>query len=106
MQKQDGNTLVVVTADHETGGLAITGGSVSRKKVSGGPLEQEGHTATMVPVFSYGPDSETFSGIYDNTKIFEKIHKFTEIKLFSSGFVYNLFIKLFVILDNFIKSIP
>lgn len=73
--KQDGNTLVVVTADHETGGLAITGGSVSRKKVSGS-FGTEGHTATMVPVFSYGPNSEIFSGIYDNTKIFEKIINF------------------------------
>ena len=32
-----------------------------------------GHTAEMVPVFSTGPKSETFSGIYDNTDIFKKI---------------------------------
>jgi alkaline phosphatase len=29
----------------------------------------------MVPVFSYGPNSELFSGIYDNTSIFDKMLK-------------------------------
>ena len=32
-----------------------------------------GHSATMVPVFSYGKYSELFGGIYDNTQIFHKI---------------------------------
>tara|TARA_B100000768_G_scaffold181298_1_gene203721 strand:- start:5493 stop:6554 length:1062 start_codon:yes stop_codon:yes gene_type:complete len=72
--KADGNTLVVVTADHETGGLGIKGGSISRNKVSGG-FVTGGHTGTMVPVFSYGPNSDVFSGIYDNTKIFDKFVK-------------------------------
>lgn len=75
--KADGNTLVVVTADHETGGLGIKGGNISRNKVSGG-FVTGGHTGTMVPVFSYGPNSDTFSGIYDNTKIFDKIIKSLE----------------------------
>jgi alkaline phosphatase len=29
----------------------------------------------MVPVFSYGPGSEMFSGIYENTAIFDKMLK-------------------------------
>jgi len=70
--KNDGNTLVVVTADHETGGLGIKGGSISRNKISGGWVTG-GHTGTMVPVFSYGPTAKSFSGIYDNTEIFEKL---------------------------------
>ena len=66
------NTLIIVTADHETGGLAITGGKVRRftMRTKWGTI---GHTAEMVPVFSTGPKSETFSGIYDNTDIFKKI---------------------------------
>jgi len=32
-----------------------------------------GHSATMVPVFSYGACADKFSGIYENTAIFEKM---------------------------------
>ena len=34
-----------------------------------------GHTGVMVPVLAYGPKSELFSGIYDNTEIFFKMMK-------------------------------
>ena len=36
-----------------------------------------GHSATLIPVFAYGPGSEEFRGIYDNTDIFNKILKVT-----------------------------
>jgi len=77
--KNDGNTLVVVTADHETGGLTLTGGKISQKKVSG-RFSTKGHSATMVPVFSYGPNSESFKGIYENTEIFKKLKTTLDIK--------------------------
>ena len=67
--KNDRNTLVVVTADHETGGMSFTG-RVNRIK---GRFNTKGHTATMVPVFSYGPGAEWFKGIYENTEIFKKL---------------------------------
>jgi len=70
--KNDGNTLVIVTADHETGGLALTGGNLNQSKVKG-KFNTGGHSATMVPVFSYGPNSKLFSGIYENTAIFDKM---------------------------------
>jgi alkaline phosphatase len=70
--KADGNTLVIVTADHETGGFAITGGNLKRSRVKGSFISK-GHTATMVPVFSYGPNSVLFAGIYENTAIFDKM---------------------------------
>ena len=60
------NTLIVVTADHETGGLSITGGSISNHEVSAN-FAGGNHTAVMVPIFSYGPGAEKFSGIHDNT---------------------------------------
>ena len=68
----DGKTLVVVTADHETGGFAVLDGDVESGRVKGG-FASGGHTATMVPVFAYGPGAEHFSGVYDNTMIYDKI---------------------------------
>ncbi len=71
--EKDGNTLVLVTADHETGGFAINPGSTM------GDLKIEfttnGHTASMIPVFAYGPGAEEFTGIYENTEIYHKIRK-------------------------------
>lgn len=72
--KADGNTLVIVTADHETGGLSLLGGNINNGKVKG-EFNTKGHSAAMVPVFSYGPGSEYFSGIYENTAIFDKMLK-------------------------------
>ncbi len=66
------NTLVIVTSDHETGGLAITGGKIKRFQIKT-KFNTIGHSATMVPIFSYGPNSELFSGVYDNTEIFDKM---------------------------------
>jgi alkaline phosphatase len=68
----DGNTLVIVTADHETGGLALTGGDIDKGKTKT-HFTSKDHTACMVPVFAYGPGAEAFSGIYQNTAIFDKM---------------------------------
>ena len=69
--KSDGHTLVVITADHETGGVAIIGGNIrAHRAILDFPTK--GHTAIMVPVFAYGPGAEKFGGIYDNTALFQK----------------------------------
>lgn len=54
--KADGHTLVVVTADHETGGIT--------KNASTGVYEytKTSHSATDVPIFVYGSDSYLKSG--------------------------------------------
>jgi alkaline phosphatase len=65
-------TLVIVTADHETGALAIEQGDMESGEVSG-LFGSEGHTGLMVPVFAYGPGAERFAGIYENTDIFVKM---------------------------------
>jgi alkaline phosphatase len=70
--KENGNTLVIITADHETGGMAITGGSISDGKVIA-EFVTEDHTAEMVPVFAYGPEAELFTGVYENRDIFNKM---------------------------------
>lgn len=65
-------TLVVVTADHETGGLTIPSGNLTGKTIE--PVFTTGnHTGLMVPVFAYGSGAEEFSAIMDNTDIFYKI---------------------------------
>jgi alkaline phosphatase len=69
---KDGETLIIVTADHETGGLALTGGDMKTGMVKGSYSTSD-HTAIMVPVFAYGPGAELFSGIQENTDIPKKI---------------------------------
>lgn len=79
--KADGNTLVIVTADHETGGMTINEGDIKTGEVKAKYTTSD-HTGVMVPVFAYGPGSEKFCGIYENTEIFFKMKKafgFTEI---------------------------
>jgi alkaline phosphatase len=80
--QSDGHTLVVITADHETGGVAIIGGSIKAHKVLL-TFPTISHTAVMVPVYAYGPGAEKFSGIYDNTALFQKFltsYGFEELK--------------------------
>ena len=67
--KQDGNTLVVVTADHETGGLALPTGNLEKGE-STCKFITNNHTGVMVPVFAYGPQSKAFAGIHENVDIY------------------------------------
>lgn len=69
--KEDGETLVIITADHETGGYAINTGSEMGKIM--GAFTSNYHTATLIPVFAYGPGAELFAGIYENTAIYDKM---------------------------------
>lgn len=71
---KDKNTLVIVTADHETGGLTVLGGDESKGYVKVG-FSTGHHTGVGVPVFAYGPGAEDFMGIYENTEIFNKMLK-------------------------------
>ena len=65
-------TLVIVTADHETGGftLATDDGNYNKIKPT---FSTGGHSATMVPIFAKGPGEENFGGIYKNTALFQKM---------------------------------
>ena len=69
---KDKNTLVVVTADHETGGMALTGGNMENGVVKA-DFPTGSHTAVMVPVFAFGPGAEEFTGIMENTEIHKKM---------------------------------
>ncbi len=76
----NGETLIVVTADHETGGMSLPGGDIKGKKVAASFIESGNHTAVMVPVFSYGPAAERFSGIHENTFFFGEFMKLLNIR--------------------------
>lgn len=64
------DTLIIVTSDHETGGLSVTshGGQGRFPSVA---WASTGHTLTAVPVYALGPLSENFTGTIDNTDFFE-----------------------------------
>lgn len=69
-------TLVVVCADHETGGLAIPSQSVDFKKADSGinyRYTTRGHSGTMLPVYLYGAGAERINGIMDNTDLAKQI---------------------------------
>lgn len=68
----NGETLVIVTADHETGGLSLMDGQYAGGYISG-QFATDDHTAIPVPVFAYGPRSRLFCGVYENTSVFYKI---------------------------------
>jgi alkaline phosphatase len=77
--ENDGETLVVITADHETGGYAINGGSLTSGTVLG-KFTSYDHTSTMVPLFAYGPGAGHFTGIIDNTDIYYKMMKLLNLE--------------------------
>ena len=76
--EKDGHTLVVVTADHETGGFSLSEGINTEtgrtdRRFIGPNFATGGHSATLIPVFAYGPGAEEFKGIYENCDIFHKM---------------------------------
>jgi len=75
---RDGNTLVIVTADHETGGMTLT-------TEKGNPVANwstRGHTGSPVPIWAIGPGAEHFAGVQDNTEIPKKIARLLDIRPF------------------------
>jgi alkaline phosphatase len=67
----NGETLVIVTGDHECGGVSLGAGMGKNDfKVE---FSSRLHTAAMVPVYAYGPQAELFLGVYDNTAIYQKM---------------------------------
>ena len=83
-QKDHESLTIVVSADHDCGGPALTRGD------DGYPTHDDiedvaadgcgfvgwvsgHHTGTMVPVFAAGPGAERFSGIQDNTELHDKL---------------------------------
>ena len=72
--EKDGKTLIVVTADHETGGMSITGGNNEKREVTA-TFSFTGHSGVMVPVFAYGPGAIEFTGVQENTELFRDMFR-------------------------------
>ena len=80
--EERGNTLVIVTADHETGGFSLSP-EVIGKNPKGEDIHDynrihptfstSGHSATLIPVLAFGPQSELFIGFYENNDIYYKM---------------------------------
>jgi len=70
--EKNGETLVIVTSDHETGGFTIVDGKLKGDSLVG-HFSTEHHTPVFVPLFAYGPGAEEFGGLYENTAIFDKM---------------------------------
>jgi alkaline phosphatase len=77
--KENGNTLIVVTADHETGALTLPGGNLTEHKVTGN-FAGGYHTAVIVPVLSFGPGADRFSGIHENTFFYNEFIDLLKLK--------------------------
>lgn len=77
--RNDGNTLVIITADHECGGLTLHGyDSLNRRATMN--FSTGHHTAEPVPVYAFGPGAEAFAGVYQNTEIYHKMMKLLRLK--------------------------
>lgn len=68
------NTLLVVTADHETGGTGLDycGYEAGKPRLN---FSTHGHTGTVVPIFAYGPGAEAFAGVMKNVDLPKKIEE-------------------------------
>ena len=80
--EKDGRTLVIVTADHETGGLVVLGNGEDFKIQN--QWATGGHSAMPVPVYAFGPGAFLFTGVYDNTDLAKKMAYLLNINDFPS----------------------
>ena len=63
----DGHTLVVVTADHNTGAITLQDGDLEKGEI-GVHFASDSHNGIAVPVYAWGPGSEKFTGIRENAQ--------------------------------------
>ncbi len=66
------DTLLVITADHQTGGLSLLDADVKKGRVSGSFATRQ-HNGLAVPVYAAGAGAHNFSGIYDNRHLTERL---------------------------------
>jgi len=77
----DRHTVVIVTADHETGGLTLQTAENNKLDVAF-KWSTKGHSGASVPVYAFGPGAQIFSGVYDNTELAKRIAGLLGIKEF------------------------
>ena len=69
---KDGETLVIVTADHSTGAMTLLAGNVEGQSVAVN-YANTGHNGVALPVYAWGPGAEKFVGIYENAELSQMI---------------------------------
>ncbi|MBQ7525293.1 MAG: alkaline phosphatase, partial [Abditibacteriota bacterium] len=82
--KKDGETLIVITADHDTGVCGAVDPSDHAKEVgrnTSAVYATGGHSANWVPVFAYGPGAEYFTGVMQNNSIPRRFANFWGLDL-------------------------
>lgn len=70
--EKDGHTLVIISADHETGAVTL-GNCNPADGYASGTFASGGHSPIMVPLFAYGPHSREFTGTQENSDVSNKI---------------------------------
>lgn len=70
--EKNGETLVIVVSDHQTGGLTLLDGNLETGEVKTN-YSTGGHSGVMVPIYTYGPGANQFTGFMENTDIFDRI---------------------------------
>lgn len=72
--EKDGHTLVIISADHETGSVTLRKGEPENGYVQAA-FASTGHSPMMVPLFAFGPHSKDFSCVQENSDVSNKIVK-------------------------------
>ena len=70
--EKDGHTLVIISADHETGGVALRGGDPEKGFIRTA-FASTSHTPITVPLFAFGPQSQQFRCFQENSDVSNKI---------------------------------
>ncbi|WP_417359152.1 alkaline phosphatase [Galbibacter sp.] len=82
--KKNPNTLLVITADHETGGAAVgkyydVDPKTAKKSEDPTKVQvyftTDQHTGELIPIFSKGKGENVFQGIYQNTQVYHKLRQ-------------------------------
>lgn len=76
---KDKNTLVIITADHETGGMTLPSGNMAAGTIKAG-FSTKSHSGELIPVFAFGPGSDKFRGVYENTAFKKRIAALLKLK--------------------------
>jgi alkaline phosphatase len=84
LTEHDPEILVLITADHDTGGLGLVRNRSSMAMADVRWTSDE-HTSTWVPLFAFGPGAERFNGVLDNTEIARRLGELLELQGFPAG---------------------
>ena len=73
------DTLVIVTADHETGGLGVLPPGRGSQDAWSAAWITKNHTGNDVPILAEGPGASEFGGVLDNTDVARNMAKLWKV---------------------------